>query len=311
MLVKLTTGFKNRGFHFSTKGFDENTFQIEDVFHDTTLTKLKNTTNYLVKELWSIFTGRCFTVCYLHNVNLDLNELYLKQTWDLKMYVHVRGEEFWLNFGDFPTEKSYMILDANNKDGLAIALMRLTETEKTDLNQGKLACKSYSESEHFADICKSNFWKRLKPQLNCTIASFKGLVSNENDIGHLQECDEKESAKMQYQVFRDFMSQFFTKPLNFDCHFPCQQTSYDIELDYFHVNTVMVPETDLDTIYIDGTLKFLYYYKTLSVQEMRENLVYDAGTFLAAAGGNLGLFLGLSCLTALFSFIYFVEKLVG
>jgi hypothetical protein len=42
-------------------------------------------------------------------------------------------------------------------------------------------------------------------------------------------------------------------------------------------------------------------YATLSVEEQTETLVFDIGSLLAAAGGNLGLFLGFSCLSLLFS----------
>ena len=42
-------------------------------------------------------------------------------------------------------------------------------------------------------------------------------------------------------------------------------------------------------------------YETLSVEEHFETLVFDIGSLLAAAGGNLGLFLGFSCLSLLIS----------
>ena len=157
--------------------FSENSFQIEDVFHDKTIEKLKNSTNYLIKEVWSIFSGRCYTVCYLHNVKLDLYDLDLKQSWDMKMYVHMPGEEYWLYFGDFPTDKSYTILNTNNADGIVRSLMALTEIEKTDLNQDKFTCKSYSERENFVDFCKANIWKKLKTHLNCSLQrlSFKQI----------------------------------------------------------------------------------------------------------------------------------------
>ena len=50
-------------------------------------------------------------------------------------------------------------------------------------------------------------------------------------------------------------------------------------------------------------------FESALVEEQVENLVYDAGNFLAAMGGNLGLFLGFSCLSILFSFINYLKKI--
>ena len=53
---------------------------------------------------------------------------------------------------------------------------------------------------------------------------------------------------------------------------------------------------------------FLSPYKDFVIEEQIETLVYDAGNFLAAVGGNLGLFLGFSCLTMLLGIVKFVKK---
>jgi hypothetical protein len=52
-------------------------------------------------------------------------------------------------------------------------------------------------------------------------------------------------------------------------------------------------------------------YSSLSVEEHFETLVFDSGSLLAAAGGNLGLFLGFSCLSLIFSSLYYFSSLVG
>jgi hypothetical protein len=50
------------------------------------------------------------------------------------------------------------------------------------------------------------------------------------------------------------------------------------------------------------------FYSTLDVEERIETLVYDAGNFLAAAGGNLGLLLGFSCLSTVLGFINIIQE---
>ncbi len=52
--------------------------------------------------------------------------------------------------------------------------------------------------------------------------------------------------------------------------------------------------------------EFIFVFATMSVEEHFETLVFDLGSLLAAAGGNLGLFLGFSCLSLVFSFLDYV-----
>jgi hypothetical protein len=44
-------------------------------------------------------------------------------------------------------------------------------------------------------------------------------------------------------------------------------------------------------------------YNTFNVEEHVESLAYDASSLLVSVGGNLGLFLGFSCLSVLFALI--------
>ena len=50
----------------------------------------------------------------------------------------------------------------------------------------------------------------------------------------------------------------------------------------------------------DSTLFFSIGYESFEIEVNVEILIYDIGSFLAAVGGNLGLFLGFSCLSLLF-----------
>lgn len=69
-------------------------------------------------------------------------------------------------------------------------------------------------------------------------------------------------------------------------------------------------------VYDDSAMEDIYQtgvslslsYESLIVEERIESLVYDAGSFLSAIGGNLGLFLGFSCLTMLLGILKLAEK---
>ncbi len=123
-------GYKKRGFHYSTEQFLENTFELNDIFHSKSIAKLRNSSLYSLNEVWSTYLGRCYTVCYLPMVKYLIYDLFLKQTFDLKMYVHNYGEEYWLTFDEIPTKNNFIILNANNQDGFVSALLPLTGLKK-------------------------------------------------------------------------------------------------------------------------------------------------------------------------------------
>ena len=70
-----------------------------------------------------------------------------------------------------------------------------------------------------------------------------------------------------------------------------------------HLNTFIDP---LDEFELEPEKFYIlsFYWDHLDIEEHHEALTYDLSNFLAAAGGNLGLALGYSCLNV---FIYVVE----
>jgi hypothetical protein len=60
----------------------------------------------------------------------------------------------------------------------------------------------------------------------------------------------------------------------------------------------------------EAAVIFSLEYERLVVEEEVETLMYDATNFLAQAGGNLGLFLGFSCLSLLLSLLTCLENIL-
>ena len=56
----------------------------------------------------------------------------------------------------------------------------------------------------------------------------------------------------------------------------------------------------------DGFALLALSYETYSVEEQFEKFVFDIGSLLVAAGGDLGLFLGFSCLSIVFSVLEYI-----
>ncbi len=94
---------------------------------------------------------------------------------------------------------------------------------------------------------------------------------------------------------------------HYGCPLPCKFISYKVKVNYFHKNSYLAVEINKTT---ENAFYVYFYYTSLVVEKRVETLVYDIGGFLAAAGGNMGLTLGLSFLTIFFSIIDWMRSLL-
>jgi len=124
----------------------------------------------------------------------------------------------------------------------------------------------------------------------------------------MRECLNEKEGKDSVQKLQVLSIDFPANSDNYGCPLPCQRHSYSFTLTTLHKNSLLfeVPQnfTEED-VYI-----LTFFYKTLLVEKQVETLVYDLGGFLAAAGGNMGLCLGLSCLSILFTFTQWAKSLL-
>jgi len=109
---------------------------------------------------------------------------------------------------------------------------------------------------------------------------------------------------MTYKAFQDVNYEFLAYPESFGCPFPCVKFSYDLSLTYFHETswTNFSKPKNFSNVFV-----LILFYDTLDMIENKENLVYDVGDLFAAAGGNLGLVLGFSCLSILIQIIDYLK----
>ena len=56
--------YKKNGFHYSKDDYQNQTYNITDIFDNTTLEQLGNKSNLLYTETRSLFYGRGYTVCF-------------------------------------------------------------------------------------------------------------------------------------------------------------------------------------------------------------------------------------------------------
>ena len=176
------------------------------------------------------------------------------------------------------------------------------------INDAKLMQHLFSPgngSTTFNDCSKSNIWKQLVDKINCTIAPMKSIVPANSLV---TECKDSYQGNITYRAFQEMFSYFTDSPDKYYCPVHCIQISYDIDLDYYYESTFIYSETDYSDIENINSFTLVVFYDTLNVKQLIESFDYDLGSFLASAGGNLGLFLGLSCLSILLSFIKLAKK---
>ena len=133
--------------------------------------------------------------------------------------------------------------------------------------------------------------------LSCLIPAFLEFSGNNPN---LRECKNLTEARVTVSMLSKVILDFIESPQKFGCPLPCERNSFRFNLERIHENAATSEAPILD----EGN-KFWYislYYSTLVIEQQVETLIYDVGGFLAAAGGNLGLCLGFSCLSVLFTF---------
>jgi hypothetical protein len=99
-----------------------------------------------------------------------------------------------------------------------------------------------------------------------------------------------------------FLSLFSKGHIQSGVHYlvKCQQVHYKIILDYIH--NFFFQEIGNEYFILQ------YKYSAFLIEESAESYDYDFGSFLAATGGNIAMFLGFSCFSILLLAIDWIEK---
>ena len=92
------------------------------------------------------------------------------------------------------------------------------------------------------------------------------------------------------------------------CPIPCLQLQYTFTLSEIHQNNWIDPKNTFSPEFVKEYYSIFASFETMDIEKHEENLIYDSGSFFAAVGGNLGLFLGFSCFSIIVAAIDFVAK---
>ena len=85
------------------------------------------------------------------------------------------------------------------------------------------------------------------------------------------------------------------------------QTTYITAMNRFHENSYLESVDDSSARNNSSVVVMSIGYETLNSELHFETLIYDTGNFLTQIGGNLGLFLGVSCLSVITDLIELLQ----
>ena len=120
----------------------------------------------------------------------------------------------------------------------------------------------------------------------------------------MEECRDAKSALHAYQAYVDAYYDFYEFRNDQLCVEPCLKKRFKAEVKHYHKTTwinLSGEYSGVDEFYLTMV------YTSLDIESRNETLFYDTGSMLAAAGGNLGLLLGFSCLTCVAGIIDLME----
>ena len=187
--------------------------------------------------------------------------------------------------------KSHIKIDSKHSD------LAIRETEIVNLNSKSTPCSKNLDFSTYLQCGNSVLRSDMLSNMNCTIPGIEEFFAETN----LSECTDKKSAAHSFEQYLTSRSAFLDNTSSLHCDLPCSETNYIIEPFYYHSNSWVEP---YDTnVLQDVFFNLKIFYSTHVVEEQITSLVFDLGTLLTSAGGNLGLLLGFSCLSVLLAVI--------
>jgi len=168
---------------------------------------------------------------------------------------------------------------------------------------GHHLCTAWTTQEYI-QCGKKSIREDNLPKLNCTIYNFKEYLDPAEV--NLPTCNTMDSAAKAFDLLAQYGFVFLQSTPESKCKAPCTQTSYNIDVDYLSKYSYMNPAKP--EMSLSKYFHLDFFFKKIHLEERTETLVYDFVSFLSAGGGNLGLFVGFSCLSVLYAIYNCIEK---
>jgi hypothetical protein len=203
---------------------------------------------------------------------------------------------------ELPSEIANIKLEITNEEIFGVGI-GISERQTRYYSKSERECNSSDVILNSEVQCyRSIVWQALESNLNCSIVGFEVFSKNKTK---LKPCRDFQNALESIKAFDEASSSVLKDAHLKKCLSSCYQTEYRPKVNYLYVNTManfqsykaMDPENFVLTV----------FHQTFLIEERLETLVYDFSSFVSAAGGNLGLFLGIS----LFSLLHMIASIIN
>lgn len=202
-----------------------------------------------------------------------------------------KGEDLYLQMTEYPHELSHVLIDKTEKYKGVDMIIRKSMSKKIQ-GQGSDQCLDVN-SQEYANLISQKTVEYLGANVSCTTPYTAKILESKK----LPKCSDHQSAmRNQSEVTKKFHKAIL------NTHKICSISSYQSNEDYYNRNI----ETDLSA----SPPRLYVVYGSTIVEEKIEQYMYDPGTLLTSIGGNMGLFLGFSCLSCFLWLINFCKESV-
>ena len=133
--------------------------------------------------------------------------------------------------------------------------LSIHEVQTRLLYKQEIPCRDYSDAnDSFIGCCKQQIWSNLKKNISCKLVGFENLME---DPKELRWCRNRREGIDTFVEFIGLVKNFVGQTDSYGCLLPCLQTTYGLNLNYFHKNswidTEETPVSDLKTIELSCT----------------------------------------------------------
>ena len=200
-----------------------------------------------------------------------------------------KGEELYVQIAKYPHEFSNILIDKTDQHKSADIIIRKSVSRKKQ-GLGSDQCLDVTPQEYGSLISRKTA-KNIGANSSCTTP----LTANILDSKMLPKCINTESALTNIREVNEKFREALLNTIKI-----CSISSYPSSQAYFNQNALFEVQESYFTMFI--------YYGSSVVEEKVEQYIYDPGTLLTSVGGNMGLFLGFSCLSCFLSLINFCKE---
>jgi len=139
-----------------SQDYERETYTLEDLLNKSNTQEPYSVMKYVdVKETRSMVLGKCFTLSISKAVYLgELLVLTFKRSWDVTIFVHNDGEEFWFPWSPYiPLLKRFHLNIKTNNDTFATEV-QFTEKHSQFYPKGSMPCKAPTSDDSRESILK-------------------------------------------------------------------------------------------------------------------------------------------------------------